>query len=125
MAFSDGLPSYLLVDSMYDPPHIHSSEAGDAASINFLSRSRRAAHNISRIGSAGRLLVYDRRSVQPMYRRLMFLACRRSYRSRDGPFRGFFCSAQLANGPTTHPPTIAPPPESGAWTCVWRYYYGF
>ncbi|KAF2556617.1 hypothetical protein F2Q68_00017037 [Brassica cretica] len=53
MAFSDGLPSYLLVDSMYDPPHIHSSEAGDAASINFLSRSRRAAHNISRIGSAG------------------------------------------------------------------------
>ena len=72
-----------------------------------------------------RLLVYDRRSVQPMYRRLMFLACRRSYRSRDGPFRGFFCSAQLANGPTAHPPTIAPPPESGAWTCVWRYYYGF
>ncbi|KAG2271131.1 hypothetical protein Bca52824_065686 [Brassica carinata] len=55
----------------------------------------------------------------------MFLACRRSYRSRDGPFRGFFCSAQLANGPTAHPPTIAPPPESGAWTCVWRYYYGF
>ena len=52
MAFSDGLPSYLLVDSMYDPPHIHSSEAGDAASINFLSP--RAAHNISRIGSAGR-----------------------------------------------------------------------
>ncbi|KAF3607982.1 hypothetical protein DY000_02046824 [Brassica cretica] len=44
---------------------------------------------------------------------------------RRGALLGFSFGVQLANGPTAHPPTIAPPPESGAWMCVRRHYCGF